>query len=120
MSLAAQSFKPAMWLLLALGCAAPALAQPAAPNLRTNDAALIGHIKATDFVFQALLGKCEAETLRRNVQGGLWHFTYKAVCTIRPRPEEDCQRYRVTAMGTVDTPNWATVRDIRLKLLCTA
>lgn len=116
----AKPFKPTKWLLLAIGCAAPALAQPGAPNLRVNDSALIGHIKATDFVFQALLGKCEAETLSRNVQGGLLHFTYKAVCTIRPRPEEDCQRYRVTATGTVDTAKDATVRDIRLKLLCTA
>jgi hypothetical protein len=120
MTVMAKSFKPATWLLLALTCAAPALAQPSAANLRTNDAALIRHIKATDFVFQALLGKCEAGTLQRNIQGGLSYFTYKAVCAIRPRPEADCQRYRVTAMGTVDTPDNATVRDIRLKLLCTA
>ena len=115
-----KSFKPATWLLLALGCAAPALVQPATANLRTNDAALIRYIKATDFVFQAVLGECEAEALQRNVHAGLWHFTYKAVCTIRPRPEADCQRYKVTAKGTIDTPGSATVRDIRLKLLCTA
>jgi|SRR5690348_8733253 len=114
-----KSFKLATWVVIALACA-PALAQPAAPNLRTNDAALIRHIKATDFVFQALLGKCEAETLQRNIQAGLWRFTYKATCAIRPRPEQDCQRYKVTALGTVDTPNSATVRDIRLKLLCSA
>jgi len=116
----ATAFKAAMWLLLAIGCASPALAQPATPDLRVNDSALIRHIRATDFAFQALLGKCEAENLLRNVQDNAMHFTYKAVCTIRPRPEEDCQRYAVTASGTVDTPNDATVRDIRLKLLCSA
>jgi hypothetical protein len=88
-----------------------------ATNLRSDDAALIRHIKTTDYIFSKVLGECSEERLTRG-QGG--QFTYSSTCEIAPLPETDCQSYKVTASGTVDNEQWATVRDIRLKLQCSA
>jgi hypothetical protein len=112
--------KSTVWLLVVSFCASPAIASSASPNLRVDDAALIRHIKATDFVFRATLGVCRNESLRRGKARGIPSFVYRAKCVIKPRPEEDCQYYQVTASGTVDTTTWATVRDTRLMLLCSA
>ena len=112
--------KSTVWLLVVSFCAWSGIASPASPNLRVDDAALIRHIKATDFVFRSTLGVCRNESLHRSKARGIPSFVYKAKCVIKPRPEEDCQHYQVTASGTVDTTTWATVRDIRLKLLCSA
>ncbi|WP_143154124.1 hypothetical protein [Rhodanobacter sp. OK091] len=90
------------------------------PDLNNNSMELIKQIKATDYVFKATLGPCKNETVRRNDRDGLHYFTYSATCFIRPRPEQDCQAYRVTAEGTIDTPEQATLRNIQLKLLCSA
>jgi hypothetical protein len=87
------------------------------PDLTHDDAALIRHIKTTDDVFVRVLGTCGSETLSRGKDG---KFTYLGNCQIKPLPESDCQRYLVTATGTVDTKAWATVRDIRLSLQCSA
>jgi hypothetical protein len=101
-------------------CTLPVSAIASVSNLRVDDTALIQHIKATDFVFRSLLGSCQSESLQRSVSHGLSHFVYKGTCAINPRPEEDCQSYHVVASGTVDTSTSATVRDIQLKLLCSA
>lgn len=107
-------------LLAASCCVCTGFASSALPNLRIDDAALIRHIKATDYVFRSALGVCRNESLQRSKIRGIPSFVYKAKCLINPRPEEDCQNYQVTASGTVDTIDWATVRDIRLRLLCSA
>ena len=86
-------------------------------DLTQDDAALIHHIKSTDDVFVRVLGACRSERVSRG-EGG--KFTYLGNCQIKPLPETDCQRYLVTATGTVDTKAWATVRDIRLTLQCSA
>ena len=112
--------KSPLWMLILAACLTPCLAISATPNLRTDNEALIKHIKATDFVFQSLLGKCVAESLKRSKSNGLRRFAYNATCAIRSRAEEDCQSYRVTARGTIDTTELATVRDIHLHLLCPA
>ena len=90
----------------------------AATDLGKNNAALVQHIKTTDFVFRAVLGKCSNEHVVRFRRHGLLYFTYSATCAINPLPEEDCGHYKVSATGTVDTPENATVRDTRLELLC--
>jgi hypothetical protein len=82
--------------------------------------ALIRHIKATDFVFRSALGVCRNQSLQRSKARGVPTFVYKAKCVINPRPEQDCQNYQVTAAGTIDTASSATVRDIKLRLLCSA
>jgi hypothetical protein len=87
------------------------------PDLTYDDAALIRHIKSTDDVFVRVLGACGSERVSRS-KGG--KFTYLGNCEIKPLPETDCQHYLVTAIGTIDTKAWATVRDIRLKLQCSA
>ena len=112
--------KNVVWLLVVSFCAGLGVAGAAQPDLRVDDAALIRHIKATDFVFRSTLGACRNESLHRGQSHGASRFTYKATCVINPRPEEDCQHYQVTASGTVDTTSSATVRDIRLRLLCSA
>jgi hypothetical protein len=86
-------------------------------DLTRDNEALILHIKATDDVFVKLLGSCSSERLTR-AKGG--NFTYFGNCQIKPLPETDCQRYFVTAIGTVDNKTWVTVRDIRLSLQCAA
>ena len=78
---------------------------------------LIEHIKTTDAVFSRLLGACHAEHINRSKHRS---FTYLGTCQIEPLPQTDCQSYRVTASGTIDNRAWATVRDIRLSLECTA
>ena len=96
----------------------PGSAIAAASDLRTDDAALVHHIKATDFVFRTLLTACRNESLRRSVNHGSPHFIYEGTCAIKPPTEEDCQFYQVAASGTVDTSTWATVRELQLKLIC--
>ena len=113
--------KCAGWVLVASLCASPGMVRPATPNLRVDNPALIRHIKATDFVFRAVFGTCTNESLQRSSVNGKALFRYQAKCAIKPAPDNgDCGAYQVTARGTVDTPTWATVRDIRLKLLCSA
>ena len=90
----------------------------AATDLGKDNAALLQHIKTTDFVFRAVLGKCSNERVVRFRRNGLLYFTYSANCAINPLPDEDCGHYKVSATGTIDTPENATVRDTRLQLLC--
>lgn len=89
-------------------------------DVSKNDAELIQHIKKHDFVFNAVLGKCHNEQLHRSNKKDLKFFNFKAICEIKPLPETDCQSYRVTASGTVDTPEWATVRNMQLELQCSS
>lgn len=100
-----------------LACAAFSSAASGA-DLSQDDAALIHHIKATNEVFVKVLGPCTAETLSR---GKTSKFTYSGTCELNPLPDNsDCGSYKVTATGTVDTKTWATVRDLRLALQCSA
>lgn len=100
-----------------LACAAFSSAA-SGPDLTQDDAALIRHIKATNEVFAKVLGPCTADTLSRGKAG---KFTYSGTCQINPLPDNsDCGSYKVTATGTVDTKTWATVRDLRLALQCSA
>lgn len=100
-----------------LACVASASAA-SDPDLKHDDAALIRHIKATDPVFVKALGPCDAEALSRSQDG---KFTYSGTCQIKPLPDNsDCGSYKITATGTVDTKTWATVRDLRLALQCSA
>jgi len=99
-----------------LAVAAPADA-PADADLSKDNAALIRHIKATDPIFSNTLDTCSSEQIVRGKSGA---FKYSAECHIRPPIEGDCHFYSVIASGTVDTKAWATVRDIRLRLKCSA
>jgi hypothetical protein len=92
----------------------------ATPDLGKDDAALLQHIKANDYVFQRVLEQCHGETIHRSNRKGLHYFTYSATCAIRAHYEDDCPSYGVTATGTIDTPQSATVRDIQLVLKCYA
>ena len=104
-------------LIVAAAAVVPSGTQAASVDLRRDDAALIHQIKATDYVFTKVLGKCSNERLTRR-KGG--RFVYTSTCKIAPAPEDDCQSYKVTAVGTVDSEAWATVRDVRLELECSA
>ena len=89
----------------------------ASPDLTKDNAALIQHIKTTDLLFTKILGSCTSEHI---VRGKGKTFTYTGNCRIPAYQETDCQRYLVTATGTVDIPTEATVRDVRLVLQCSA
>ncbi len=100
-----------------LACAAFSSAASGA-DLTQDDAALIHHIKATNEVFVKVLGPCTAETLSR---GETSKFSYSGTCELNPLPDNsDCGSYKVTATGTVDIRNWATVRELHLVLQCSA
>jgi hypothetical protein len=104
---------------VAVACAAFAVAGAAAEaNLEHSDSALLKHIKTTNPVFSEVLGECHEEKLRRSTKNGLKYFEYKAFCAVKKEHEGECQDYKVHATGTVDNSEWATVRDIRLVLLC--
>ena len=109
---------PSPCLLAALLVAA--LTPAAHADLLDDDEALIGHILRTDHVLSRVVANCRAKSLRREGRDGTTSFTYSAVCDRRPGPEDDCPSYRVTAIGTIDRADWATVRDLRLELQCVA
>ncbi len=88
-------------------------------DLITNDTKLIEHIKRTDHILSGSLGTCSDETLQRITHGVERHFKYFAHCAIKPIPEDDCPEYVVQAEGTVDSPSWATIRELKLELQCT-
>ena len=106
-------------LLILLGILASiplsGIAEPA--DFARDDAALIHHIKITDDVFAKVLGACTSERLVRG-KGG--KFRYTGECKIKPLPNTDCPSYLVNATGSVDSNDWATVREIRLSLQCVA
>lgn len=91
---------------------------PATSDLGTNDAALIAHLKKTDYVFSTALDQCSGEKLTRHRDGRTQRFEYRAFCVARAAKESDCPGYDVKAQGTVDSPTWATVRTQTLKLRC--
>ncbi len=86
--------------------------------LLTSDSALMAHLKRTDHVFQSAFGDCHDERITRANIDRRATFTYRANCTIRPVPEHDCRSYRVEASGTIDGPEWATIRQMNLTLQC--
>jgi hypothetical protein len=83
-----------------------------------NDAALIAHIKKYDYIFTTALGVCREDKLTRTASGSERSFEFTALCAARAAQESDCPEYRVRAIGTVDSPTWATVRSITLDLKC--
>lgn len=95
-----------------------ASALAAGPDLATNDAALIAHIKRTDYVFSLALGRCSGESLTRHREGATQRFEYTAFCSAQAARESDCPGFDVKAQGTVDSPTWATVRTQLLTLKC--
>jgi hypothetical protein len=112
------AFQPAIAMSAFVVALFAAPAAHAATDLGKDNAALLQHIKTTDFVFRAVLGNCSNEHVVRFRRHGLLYFTYSATCAINPLPDEDCGYYKVSATGTIDTPENATVRDTRLELLC--
>lgn len=101
-------------LLMLVSTSAPA----AAPDLRSDDAALIAHIKRTDFIFTTALGACSGEKIVRSGSGTSARFKYTAYCAARAADASDCPGYKLTAQGTVDTPSEATVRSLKADLEC--
>lgn len=83
-------------------------------NFHNDDAALISHIKHTDYIFTTALSQCESEQIVRDGN----NFEFTAVCRARAAIESDCPEYKIDAKGTVDTDSWATVRKIKLELQC--
>ena len=89
----------------------------ASADLYDSDQELIEHIRTTDYVFSRTLTACRNERIERESRDGLAWFTYAAACSAPP-PEDDCGSYEVTAEGTIDREDLATVRDLRMRLLC--
>src|SRR5262245_8495250 len=89
-------------------------------SLFVSDSALIQHLWRRDYVFRGVFESCKDEVVSRGSQGRTRTFTYAASCRIRrPASErDDCPTYRVVASGTIDTPEWASVRKWRLDLEC--
>jgi hypothetical protein len=96
----------------------PVIASGAAPSLLVDDAALLAHIKKTDYIFTTALGNCSEEKIIRTTAERERRFEVTALCAARAAQESDCSEYRVRATGTVDSASWATVRSLTLTLQC--
>jgi len=92
---------------------------PKAPfDLFKSDADVIRHIQHTDPVFTSVLGHCSNDKLVRSHKGKDRLFVYTAICAIKPLSDSECPAYLVRAAGTIDHPQWATVRTMSLALQC--
>ena len=105
-------------VVLVAGSASAAYGQPTRTTPLTSDTALIAHLKRTDHVFQSAFGNCQDERITRASVERRATFIYRGSCAIRPVPEHDCRFYRVEASGTIDGPEWATIRQMNLTLEC--
>jgi hypothetical protein len=86
-------------------------------DLYDSDEELMRHLLSTDPILSRVSGECRDGRIDRSGNDGLARFTFTARCPAPP-PEDDCPAYRVTAQGTVDTASLATIRDLRMELLC--
>ncbi|HUG72093.1 MAG TPA: hypothetical protein VMK82_01600 [Steroidobacteraceae bacterium] len=86
-------------------------------DLYDSDEELMRHLLSTDPILSRVSGGCSDGRIDRSGNDGLARFTFTARCPAPP-PEDDCPAYRVTAQGTVDTASLATIRDLRMELLC--
>ena len=96
---------------------------PQGPSTLVNsDSALIQHLWRHDYVFRGVFETCTDQHVTRGSKGRQRTFTYSADCRIRrPASErDDCPTFHVVASGTVDTPEWASVRKWSLELSCSA
>jgi hypothetical protein len=105
-----------------LAAATAADAQAPSSSLATNDTALVAHLHRWDTLLRYALAHCTRESIVRGKEQHKDTFVYKASCTQRKEPSErdDCPAYDVEGSGTVDTPQWATIRRWRLTLRCSA
>ena len=90
---------------------------PARADLYGSDDELRQHLLSTDPILSRA-GSCSGGTIERERSAGVARFTLLATCPAPP-PEDDCPAYRVTARGTIDTATQATIRDLRMELVCT-
>ena len=97
-------------------------AQQDTTSLAVSDSALIRHIRTAEPLFRTVLGSCTGQSLDRSRSGSHLSFVYRATCAIRRPPSEAgaCARYLIEASGAIDSPTWASVREWRLKLECSA
>ena len=107
-----------LFVILTLVLPAPTLGQGSTSPL-TADSGLIAHLKRTDPVLRQVLRDCSGELVERTRKGARTSFVYRASCRERVPPSEagDCN-YKVEGRGTIDSPEWATVRSWRLDLQC--
>ncbi len=110
--------RPLLLLIAIIGLPTIAVSQANSSPLAT-DSGLIAHLKKTDLVFRQALRDCTGEVVERTTRGARTSFVYRASCQERVAPSEkgDCS-YRVEGRGTIDSPEWATVRSWRLDLQC--
>lgn len=97
--------------------AALLLAAPARADLHDSDDELRQHLLSTDPILSRA-GTCSSGSIERESSDGVARFTLLTTCPAPP-PEDDCPAYRVTARGTVDAATRATIRDLRMELVCT-
>jgi hypothetical protein len=113
---------PPYWatLLATLAAATPMAGQTPSDSLATNDSALEAHLQRWDPLLRYVLERCTNQSIVRGKERDQDTFVYKASCNRRTEPSErdDCPTYDVEGSGTVDTPQWATIRRWRLTLRC--
>lgn len=105
------------WFLLVFVAAALLHAAPARADLYDSDDELRQHLLSTDPILSRA-GDCRGASIERERADRLARFTLRTTCPAPP-PEDDCPSYRVTARGTVDGATQATIRDLRMELVCT-
>src|SRR3979409_468343 len=89
------------------------------PSSVATDSGLISHLKKTDPVLRQGLRDCTGEVVERTRRGTRTTFVLRATCQERvARSEAGDVNYRGEGRGTIDSPEWATVRSWRLDLQC--
>ena len=106
-------------LLIAIICLPTVAVSQASSSPLATDSGLIAYLKKSDPVLRQALRDCTGEVVERTTRGRRTSFVYRASCQERVPPSErgDCN-YRVEGRGTIDSPEWATVRSWRLDLQC--
>ena len=103
-------------ITLVLVAAALLHAAPSRADLRDDDDELRQHLLSTDPILSR--ADCRGGSIERESDDEAARFTLLTTCPAPP-PEDDCPAYRVTARGTIDTATQATIRDLRMELVCT-
>ncbi|WP_114238791.1 hypothetical protein [Dyella sp. C9] len=87
-----------------------------------SDAGLLVFLQRSDVVMSRVLDTCKDVSVTRSSEKGVKLFRLRATCAIKANPEEDldCPDYRMDASGTIDNAIQATVRSMKMTLVCTA
>lgn len=113
---------PRLFMALFLTIAAQGSLQAMQPAPENQAHLALAYVLKNDIVFSKTFRECPELKFTRTGAKGTPTFLIEGTCDIKGNPEEDadCPAYQVHATGTIDTPSHWTVRQLQLKLVCSA